>query len=102
MLKAVVNRGEIRALEPLPADWREGQPLHVEKADDDEMPPDEIDRDFAVLASLCANSDPSDEDRLDHALHEARRQAKEQVRREMGCRDARLPVGLQPPISRDP
>lgn len=84
MLKAVVNRGEIRALEPLPQDWREGQPLRVDKVDNDEMPPDEIDRDFAILAELCAVSDAADEERLDHAVQEARRQAKELVRRQMG------------------
>jgi hypothetical protein len=30
MVKAVVSCGEIRPLEPLPADWREGQPLRIE------------------------------------------------------------------------
>jgi len=84
MLKAVVSRGEIRPLEPLPADWQEGQPLRVEKADDGETPIEEIDRDFAVLASLCAASEPADEEQLERALQEAQRQAKEQVRRHMG------------------
>jgi hypothetical protein len=84
MVKAVVSCGEIRPLEPLPADWREGQPLRIEKADYSEMPVEEIDRDFAVLASLCAESEPANEDELDRALDEARRQAKEQVRRGMG------------------
>ncbi len=84
MLKAVVSRGEIRPLEPLPADWQEGQRLRVEKAEDGETSLDEIDRDFAVLASLCETSEPADEEQLDRALQEARRQAKEQVRRQMG------------------
>jgi hypothetical protein len=84
MVKAVVSRGEIRPLEPLPADWREGQPLQVEKADDSDVPVEEIDRDFAVLANLCSDSEPANEDQLDRALHEARREAKEQVRRHMG------------------
>jgi len=83
MVKAVVSRGEIRPLEPLPADWREGQPLQVEKAGDSEMPVEEIDRDIAVLANLCADSEPANEDQLDQALHDARREAKEQVRRQM-------------------
>jgi hypothetical protein len=86
MVKAVVTRGEIRPLEPLPADWQEGQPLRVEKADDSETPVDEIDRDFAVLASLCEASEPADEEQLERALQEAHRQAKEQVRRHMGLR----------------
>ena len=84
MVKAVMCCGEIRPLEPLPADWREGQPLRIEKADDSEMSVEEIDRDFADLASLCSESEPANEDQLDWALHDARRQAKEQVRRGMG------------------
>jgi hypothetical protein len=84
MVKAVVNRGEIRPLEPLPADWREGQPLLVEKADDSELTVEEIDRDFAVLAKLCSENEPANEDELERALHEAHEQAKEQVRRRMG------------------
>ena len=35
MLKAVVSHGGIHPLEPLPLDWPEGQPLRVEKSDDD-------------------------------------------------------------------
>ena len=65
MVKAVVSCGEIRPLEPLPADWREGQPLRIEKAEYSEMPAEEIDRDFAVLASLCSESEPANEDQLD-------------------------------------
>jgi hypothetical protein len=87
MVKAVVTDGEIRPLEPLPPDWREGQPLRIEKAEVGEMddpPVEEIDRDFAVLASLCTGSDPGDEEQLERALGEARREAKDHVRRQMG------------------
>jgi hypothetical protein len=84
MVKAVVSHGEIRPLEPLPADWREGQALRVEKADDSDRPVEEIDADFALLAQLCATSEPAEEEQLERALQEARRQAKEQVRRHMG------------------
>jgi hypothetical protein len=84
MLRAIVSHGEIRPLEPLPDDWQEGQSLRVEKADDGEARVEEIDRDFAVLTNLCETSEPADEERLERALQEARRQAKEQVRRQMG------------------
>ena len=84
MVKAVVSHGEIRPLEPLPAEWREGQSLRVEKAEDEESPVEEIDRDFALLARLCDNSEPGDEEQLERALARAHRQAKEQVRRQMG------------------
>lgn len=84
MLKAVVSNGTIRPLEPLPADWQEGQPLRVEKVDDGEMSVEEIDRDFAVLTKLCETSEPADEEQLERALQEARWEAKERVRRQMG------------------
>ena len=84
MVKAVVSKGEIRPLEPLPADWRDGQPLRIEKADDAESSIEEVDRDFAALASLCDESDPADDARLEAALVEARRAAKDHVKRQMG------------------
>jgi hypothetical protein len=79
-----MSHGEIRPLEPLPADWREGQSLQIEKADDSELPVEEIDGDFALLATLCSGSEPADEDQLERALHDAHSQAKDQVRRQMG------------------
>jgi hypothetical protein len=84
MVKAVVSQGEIRPLEPLPADWQDGQRLRVEKADDGETPVDQIDRDFNELARLCETSEFADEEQLERALQVAHRQAKEQVRRHMG------------------
>jgi hypothetical protein len=83
MVRAVVSGGEIRPLDPLPSDWQEGQSLRVEKAEDGEPSVADIDRDFAVLASLCESSDPADEERLERALQKAHREAKEQVRRQM-------------------
>lgn len=34
MVKAVITHGQIRALEPLPADWHEGQPLRIDRVDE--------------------------------------------------------------------
>jgi hypothetical protein len=65
MLKAVVSRGEICPLEPLPLDWQEGQRLRVEKANDGEPPVEEIDRDFAALAALCEASEWTEEEQLE-------------------------------------
>src|SRR5260370_28643864 len=81
---AVLQNGEIRPLEPLPRDWQEGQRLRVETVDEGEATVEDIDRDFALLANLCADSDPQDEERLAQVLQEARDQAKAQVRRQMG------------------
>ena len=84
MVKAVVDHGAIRPLEPLPEDWQDGQTLQIEKFEDREMTAAEIKRDFAILEALCATNDPADEELLERALREADRVAKEQVRREMG------------------
>lgn len=68
MPMAILKNGEIRPLEPLPADWQEGQRLRVETADDDDATPEEIDRDFAQLAALCADSDPADDELMARAM----------------------------------
>lgn len=84
MVNAVVSGGQIRPLEPLPPDWKEGQRVRVELDEDREMTVEEIDRDFAILEAMCANRDPADEEIMQRALDEAKQLAKEQVRREMG------------------
>jgi len=84
MPKAILEHGLIRPLEPLPPDWRDGQELRVEKADSTESPAEDIDRDFAELATLCAQGNPDDDAILTQALHDARQISKEQVRRSMG------------------
>ena len=84
MVKAIISRGEIRPLEPLPADWREGQPLRVDRDDESESTPEKIDRDFALLDRLCEASDPADEALLEQAIQQARQESKDQVRRQMG------------------
>lgn len=84
MLEAVFSRGQITPLQPPPTDWQEGQRLVIEKADDKFSTVEEIDRDFAALEALCSTSEPAEEEQLARALDQARQQAKEQVRRQMG------------------
>lgn len=85
MPRAVLKDGRIQPLEPLPADWREGQELRVESASyQDETVAESIDSDFHDLAALCEDGDPLDDERLKRALEESKRQAKGQVRRQMG------------------
>ncbi|HEV3449286.1 MAG TPA: hypothetical protein VG099_31915 [Gemmataceae bacterium] len=82
MPRAVFKNGEVRLLEPVPAEWGEGQELWVEPAlngasqDEEDM--------FRELDSLCATNDPEDDARLQAALAEAHREAKEFMRRRMG------------------
>ena len=87
MPKAILKNGQIQPLDPLPADWTEGQELDVEASQTRlgaEPTPAEIDSDFQKLDAICALGDSADDERLERVLDEAHRQAKEQVRRKMG------------------
>ncbi len=83
MVKAIVSHGQIRPLEPLPADWQEGQSLRIDRDESDDTV-ENINRDFDLLDRLCEASDSANEQLLDQALQQAKLQAKEQVRRQMG------------------
>src|ERR1700735_2315053 len=77
MPKAILRNGHIHPLEPLPAEWREGQELDVEPSQlqpNTEPSPAEIDRDFQELDALCALGDPVEDERLALLLEEAHRQ----------------------------
>lgn len=84
MPRAILQQGQIRPLEPLPKDWQDGQPLWVDKAEDGALSIEQIDQDFAKLEVLCSTNDPLEDQKLVDAVQQARKQAKEQVRREMG------------------
>jgi len=82
MPRAIVKDGMIYPIEPLPADWTDGHEVTVEDAKPDS--PEAIDKWYAELEELARQIDPEDHRRLEEALAEADRQAKAQVRREMG------------------
>jgi hypothetical protein len=81
MLKAVLRKGVIVPLEPLPADWEEGITLEVAKMESAAV---DIDAWAKMMNELCADSLVEDEERMQAAIDEHRRQAKAQTRREMG------------------
>lgn len=79
MIKAIVRNGTIQALDVLPPDWPEGQALLVEPLQSEPS------------GSWCgqvekAMADIPDEDhaRLLAGISDHRREAKEQMRKEMG------------------
>jgi hypothetical protein len=87
MPRAVLKNGLIYPLESWPVEWRDGQEVSVESVEGEkeaEPSAGEIDHDFSDLGALCASSDSMQEERLDRALEEAKRLAKELVRRQMG------------------
>jgi hypothetical protein len=81
MLKAILRKGVIVPLEPLPPEWEEGAALEVAKA---EAPPLDIDAWAQSMNQLCADSPAEDEETMRRAVEEHRQQAKAQMRREMG------------------
>lgn len=81
MLNAILQKGVIVPIEPLPPNWTEGLHLEVNAV---EEPPFDIDEWAETMNRLCADSSPEDEEAMRQAIDEHRKQAKEQVRREMG------------------
>jgi hypothetical protein len=95
MLKAVLQKGVIVPLEPLPPDWEEGAALEVAKANGAYL---DIDDWAKSMKQLCADSPPEEETMMRNALDEQRRQAKTQTRRDMGCQHE-SETGFLPPAS---
>ena len=81
MLKAVLRNGVIVPLEPLPPDWEDGASLEIDKAGNATF---DIDAWAKSLNELCADSTTEDEDVMRQGIADHRRQAKAQMRREMG------------------
>jgi hypothetical protein len=81
MLKAILKNGVIHPLDPLPADWAEGQELRVEAAADETQA--DNDQWYRELSALCETNDPEDDARLQAALEEIRRHAKTETRKEL-------------------
>ena len=83
MIRAIVKNGTIHPVEPMPADWSDGHELVVEEVPPDKRPED-IDQWYQELEATAAEIDPEDDQRLQDATTEVRRQAKKMARREMG------------------
>ncbi len=82
MIRAVIENGLIRPLEPLPAEWIEGRQVVVEDA---ESPGDEdLESWFRELQDFGpAEYDPGEWEQVQAILQEADEQSKALVRREM-------------------
>jgi hypothetical protein len=77
MIRAIFRDGLIQPIDPLPTEWEEGRELQIietEPSDD----PEEIERWWNELTDLMNQpQDPTDVERLESALAEADRVAKE-------------------------
>ena len=81
MPKAVLRNGAIVPLEPLPTEWEEGAALEVERA---ATPTLDIAEWAQSMNQLCADSLAEEEEVMRSAIEDHRKQAKLQVRGEMG------------------
>lgn len=82
MPRAILKNGVIYPVDPLPAEWVDGQDLLVEAVQPDPPPADDLW--LEALDAMVACNDPEDLARLEAALREADEIAKAQVRRDMG------------------
>jgi hypothetical protein len=81
MLKAIIQKGAIVPLEPLPPNWGEGLKVSVEPRDDAEPTPEEVDQIYADLDRMCAAGDPADFERFQAALEQIARHDKATLHR---------------------
>ena len=82
MIRAMIQNGEIRALEPLPAEWSDGRQVIVEEAAAART--DDLEEWYRELQELGpAQYEPGERERCRVTLDEAEAQAKASVRREM-------------------
>ena len=83
MIRAIVQNGEIRPLEPLPAEWNEGHEVIVEDAESTAI--EALEAWYRELQRLGpAEYEPGEWKHMQELLNEADHQAKALVRREMG------------------
>lgn len=82
MIRAILNKGKIRALDELPKHWRDGQELIVESCAPSDEPAD-IEKWYKQLVALSAQIPAKDHERMAAALAEQDRREKQRMRREM-------------------
>lgn len=82
-IKAVLRQGVIQPIEPLPADWVEGQELVVEEPRD-ERADAEIGQWAREMDAAVARIPADEHDRFLEALDGIERESKDAVRKEWG------------------
>jgi len=82
MIRAMIRNGTIHPLEAIPSEWPEGCQVVVDV--EPRSPPGEIKRWYEDVQTAAAEIDPEDDERLQSAVSEVRRRAKDEARCEMG------------------
>lgn len=91
MTRAVIKKGMIVPLEPLPSDWTEGTEVEVEKVEyisyngssppSNGLNPKDADAWMDEVERLAQQIDPEDDLAFEQAIKEIRQEAKELARR---------------------
>jgi hypothetical protein len=82
MPRAILKKGLIYPIEPLPADWQDGTGLAVEKLDDASGDLDKAaNRWMDEVEALAAKIPDGEDEKLTSAIVEIRRQSKELARK---------------------
>jgi hypothetical protein len=81
MLRAVLRKGAIVPLEPVPLEWEEGAVLEIAKVSSLQV---DINVWAKLMNELCSDSNADDEAVMHSQIDEHRKLAKEQMRHEMG------------------
>jgi hypothetical protein len=82
MPRAVLRDGVIVPIDPLPAEWNDGQELWVEESGGPTTA--SLDQWRSELDALCAESDPAEDIQLQNVLNQLRQQGKDLMRRQAG------------------
>jgi hypothetical protein len=83
MIRGIIQGGQIRPLDPLPAEWTEGRQVIIEDAE--ATPSDDLEEWYRELQELGpAQYEPGEWERVQATLAEADTLAKAMVRRQMG------------------
>lgn len=83
MIRAIIQNGQIHALDPLPADWVEGRRVVIEDAGPASS--DDLEDWYRELQELGpAEYEPGEWERVQATMDEADEQARAIVRRQMG------------------
>lgn len=82
-IRAVIENGQIRPVDPLPNDWGEGRELTIE-AEESQPTKEELDE-WLEAVQRSAEAIPAEEhDRFQQALAEVERESKQATRRAWG------------------
>ena len=85
MTKAMLKNGQIIPLEPLPSEWKEGQEILLEAAQEQEADIDDISS-WLLDVEEAASAIPAESDReFVEAIRSIRAEAKIQAQRELGA-----------------